>query len=60
MRPLAVVFRQPALCDFPYFLQRSEQIKIQDFCPVRPVKAFDKGILCRFVKQRAKVSRFPG
>ncbi|SFK32833.1 hypothetical protein SAMN05421680_1607, partial [Xenorhabdus mauleonii] len=30
------------------FIQCSEQIKIQYFCPVRPVKTFDKGILCRF------------
>lgn len=45
MRALAVIFHQPALCDFPCFIQRSEQIKIQYFCPVRPVEPFDKGIL---------------
>ncbi len=45
MRPLAVVFHQPATCDFPSFIQRSEQVKIQDFCSVRPVKPFDKGVL---------------
>jgi len=47
MRSLAVIFRQPALCDFPYFVQGSEQVKIQYFCSVRPVKPFDKGILRR-------------
>ena len=46
MRTLAVIFSQPALCDFPCFIQRPEQIKIQYFCPVRPVESFDKGILC--------------
>lgn len=45
MRALAVIFFQPALCNFPYFIQCSEQIKIQYFCPVRPVEPFDKGIL---------------
>lgn len=45
MRPLAVIFRQPALCNFPCFIQCSEQIKIQYFCPVCPVEPFDKGIL---------------
>lgn len=46
MRPLAVIVRQSALCDFPRFIQGSEQIKIQYFCPVRLVEPFDKGILC--------------
>ena len=32
---LAVIFNQPALCDLLCFNQRSEQIKIQYFCPVR-------------------------
>ncbi len=43
MGVLAVIFSQPALCNFPYLMQRSEQIKIQYFCPVRPVESFDKG-----------------
>ncbi|HCZ8574108.1 TPA: hypothetical protein O4E34_000696 [Proteus mirabilis] len=30
-----------------YLAQRSEQIKIQYFCPIRPVKIFDKRILRR-------------
>ena len=47
MRPLVVIFHQPALCNFPYFIQCSEQVKIQDFCPVCPVEPFDKSILCR-------------
>ncbi|OMP56820.1 hypothetical protein BES32_23520 [Serratia marcescens] len=46
MRPLAVIFSQPAFEDFPYFIQCPEQVKIQDFCPVRPVQSFDKRILC--------------
>ncbi|SQI43395.1 Uncharacterised protein [Serratia plymuthica] len=33
IRPFAVIFCQPALCDFPSFIQCSEQIKIQYFCP---------------------------
>lgn len=45
MRALAVIFSQPALCHFPSFTPRSEQIKIQYFCPVRTVEPFDKGIL---------------
>lgn len=47
MRSLAVIFRQPVFCNFPGFIQSSEQIKIQDFRPVRPLKAFDKCILRR-------------
>ncbi|MNG76779.1 hypothetical protein D3C79_353120 [compost metagenome] len=50
MRSLAVVFRQSALCDFTYLIQRSEQIKIQYLCPVHPVKAFDEGILRRLTR----------
>lgn len=46
MGALAVIFSQPALCNFTCFVQGSEQIKIQYFCPVRPVESFDKGILC--------------
>ena len=42
---LAVICRQPALCNFPCFIQCSEQIKIQYFCSVCPVEPFDKGIL---------------
>ncbi|MGY3308694.1 hypothetical protein ACVW06_001719 [Pantoea ananatis] len=50
MRALAVIFSQPTLCNFPCFIQRSEKIKIQYFCPVRPVKPFDKGILRRLTR----------
>jgi hypothetical protein len=50
MRSLTVVFRQPALCELPCFIQCPEQIKIRYLCPVRPVKAFDKGILRRFTR----------
>lgn len=52
MRTLVVVFIQPAFRDFPCFIQRSEQVKIQDFCPVRPVEPFDKRILRRLTRQR--------
>ncbi len=45
MRALAFIFIQPAPCNIPRFIQRSKQIKIQYFCPVRPVEPFDKGIL---------------
>lgn len=50
MGTLAVVFIQPAFRDFPCFSQRSEQVKIQDFCPVRPVEPFDKRILRRLTR----------
>lgn len=42
MRALAVIFHQPALCDFTRFIQGSEHIKIQYFFPVRPVELFNK------------------
>ncbi len=45
MWALAVIFCQPALYDFPRFIQGSEPTKIQYLCPVGPVKTFDKGIL---------------
>ncbi len=54
MRPLVVIFHQPALCNFPCFIQCSEQVKIQDFCPVCPVEPFDKRILCRLIHARMK------
>lgn len=47
---LAVVFIQPAFRDFPGFIQRSEQVKIQNFCPARPVEPFDKRILRRLTR----------
>ena len=50
MGPLTVVFIQPALCDFPCFVQRSEQVKIQYFCPVRLVKPLNKPVLCRLTR----------
>ncbi len=50
MRPLVVIFHQPALGNFPCFIQCSEQVKIQDFCPVCPVEPFDKSILCRLTR----------
>lgn len=50
MRPFAVIFRQPALGDFPHFIQGSEQIKIQYLCSVGPVKTLNKGILHRFAR----------
>gem|GEM_PF-2508895 len=46
MRPLAGIFHQPALRNFPCFIKGAEQIKIQNLCPVGPVKTFDKRILC--------------
>lgn len=45
MGTFAVIFSQPALCNFPCFIQCSEQIKIKYFCSVCSVKPFDKGIL---------------
>lgn len=50
MGTLAVVFIQPAFRDFPCFIQRSEQVKIQYLCPVRPVEPFDKRILRRLTR----------
>lgn len=50
MGTLAIVFIQPAFRDFPCFIQRSEQVKIQYFCPVRPVKTFDKRVLRRLTR----------
>ncbi|TCQ84455.1 hypothetical protein EC840_11210 [Rahnella sp. JUb53] len=46
MRTLTVVFILPAFRYFPCFIQRSEQIKIRYFGPVRSVKPFYKRILC--------------
>lgn len=43
-----MVLIQPALRYFPYFIQRSEQIKIQYLCPVCQVKACDKCVVRRF------------
>ncbi|SUQ58636.1 Uncharacterised protein [Raoultella terrigena] len=54
MRPLAVIFIQPTLRNLPGFIQCAEQIKIQDFCPVRSVKTLDKSILCRL----ARINKF--
>ncbi|BBR60186.1 hypothetical protein WP7S18C02_10990 [Klebsiella sp. WP7-S18-CRE-02] len=48
MRPLVVICHQPALGNFLCFIQCSEQVKIQNFCPVCPVEPFDKSILCCF------------
>ncbi|ARU92602.1 hypothetical protein A7K99_01590 [Tatumella citrea] len=48
MRSFAVIFLQPPFCDLPYFIQCSEQIKIQYFSPVCPVKSFNKSILSGF------------
>jgi len=47
MRTLTVVFILPAFRYFPCFIQRSEQIKIRYFGPVRSVKPFYKRILCQ-------------
>ncbi|AYQ46629.1 hypothetical protein CTB91_00789 [Dickeya solani] len=61
MGALAVIFSQPTFCNFPRFIQCSEQIKIQYFCPVRPVEPFDKGILrwfSRFDKFQHHAMRF--
>ncbi len=51
MWTLPVIFLQPVFRDLPYFIQCPEQIKIQYFGPVCPVKTFDKGILSRFVNR---------
>lgn len=37
----------PFLRDFPHFIQRSEQMKIEFFCTVCPVKAFNESVLRR-------------
>ena len=50
MWTLPVIFPQPAFCDFPYFIQCPEQIKIQYFSPVCLVKTLDKGILSRLTQ----------
>ncbi len=50
MRPLVVIFHQPALSNFPCFTQCSEQVKIQDFCSVCSVEPFYKSILCRLTR----------
>jgi hypothetical protein len=41
---------QPTLRNLPGFIQCPEQIKIQDFCPVRSVKTLDKSILSRLAR----------
>lgn len=50
MGPLTVVFIQPALCDFPCFVQHSEQVKIQYFSSVFPDKPPNKHVLCRLTR----------
>lgn len=45
MRVFTVIFWQPFFCDFPCFIQRSEQIKIEYFCTVCPVKALNENVL---------------
>lgn len=50
MRPLGVLFHQPALCNYPCFIQFSDQIRIQSFCPVRPLEPFDNSIFCRLTR----------
>lgn len=50
MRPLVVIFHQPALCHFPCFIQCSEQVKIQNFRPVCPFEPLDERILCWFTR----------
>lgn len=42
---LTTIFR-----DFPHFIQRSEQIKIEYFCKVCSVKALNESILCRLTQ----------
>lgn len=43
-------FSQPAFRDFPSFIQRSEQVKAQNFCPIRLVEPFNKRILRRLTR----------
>ncbi len=50
MGTLAVVFIQPAFRDLPCFIHRSEQVEIQDLCPIRPVELFNKRILRRLTR----------
>lgn len=50
MRSLNVIFSQSSFSDFPCFILGPEEIKIQDFFPIHPVKPFDKGILRRFIR----------
>ena len=51
MRVFTVIFWQPFFCDFPCFIQRSEQIKIEYFCTVCPVKALNENVLRRLTRQ---------
>lgn len=60
MRPLTVIFRQPALCEFPCFIQGSEQIKIQDFCPVCPIEPFDKAFFLEFITEKPIIHKYNG
>lgn len=45
MWSFAVIFRQPFFLYFPYFIHYSEQIKIEYFCTVPPVKTLNESIL---------------
>lgn len=45
MWTILVIFPQPAFRDLPYLIQCPEQIKIQYFSPVCPIKMPDKGVL---------------
>jgi hypothetical protein len=42
--------RYASFRDFPHFIQRAEQIKIEYFCTVCPVKALNESILGRLTR----------
>lgn len=50
MRAFTVIFWQPFFRDFPHFIQRSEQIKIEYFRTVCPVKALNESVLRRLTR----------
>ena len=45
MGPLLVVFRDPGFRDFPYLLERIEQVRVQDFLAVGPIESLNRGVL---------------
>lgn len=64
MGPFFVVTRQPFRTDLSNLIQQLKHIRIQHFCPIRPVIALDERILIRLarldVPQLNRPFRTPG
>jgi len=45
MRPLVIVFQQPAAGNLPGLVQAVEEVQVQHLIPVGPVETLDIGVL---------------